>query len=213
MSRPRKARVTRERHLERVREDAERHYREVRLGYRARDMARIGIKLAREGERGAYPSDPLAGSSLGLLRLRGRFSGGGRNPGGISERQYNAGEAWAKLCRRHAAIMGYELKPVKSLSDFDRRGGRSVAPAPPPDLVEEVRDKWSKCYEAIMDECKTHGLGVRNVTYAVCIEGVHPGSLSPRDYGDLRTGLNALARVLIPLDGGARSGRVLAWKG
>src|SRR3989442_641811 len=58
--------------------------------------------------------DALAGFTLGRLLLRNRADPG--DPGSVNEQQYNAGQEWAKLVRRHAAIMGYALGSPKSPS-------------------------------------------------------------------------------------------------
>ena len=47
-----------------------------------------------------------------------------------------------------------------------------------------------------MDVCRTHGLAVRDIVYAVCIDNRNINSLSATDFGNLRIGLNALVKVL-----------------
>lgn len=160
---------------------------QLRVQYRLRDMALDGLG-------NANPTDQLAGSSLGRLRLKGRADNS--DPSGISDVQYWAGERWARLCYRHAAIMGYSLGKIKSPSFSMVPGGISCVSEPSEDEVLEVRRKWSDCYSVLMETSKIYGLGVRDICYAICIENRPISGLSQADYGNLRVGLNALARVM-----------------
>jgi hypothetical protein len=53
---------------------------------------------------------------------------------------------------------------------------------------------------------------VRDIVYAVCIDHRSIASLSPADFGNLRIGLNALAKVLRTATREAR-GRTGVWSG
>jgi hypothetical protein len=160
----------------------------VALAYRARE---VGAKDA---------SDPLAGFTLGRLLLRRRANES--DPSGISRDQHEAGEQWADLVRRHAAIMGYALGRPRSPSLTLVGSGASCAAEPDEAEILAVRRKWSDCYNALMEACRIHGLAVRDVTYAVCVENRPIATLREADFGRLRVGLNALHRVL-----GGRSAR------
>lgn len=157
------------------------------LAYRRRDLLRDGV-------RPEHALDALAGFTLGRLLLRNRADPS--DPGSINEEQYNAGEAWAKLVRRHAAIMGYTLSSPKSPSFVMVGGGLSCEAEAGEDEIVGVRRRFSDCYNALMEACRIHGLATRDVTYAVCLDNRPLGSLSHDDYGHLRIGLNALAKVL-----------------
>ena len=45
-----------------------------------------------------------------------------------------------------------------------------------------------------MEAAKTHGLAVREIVHAVCVENRSLEFLDRADYGNLRVGLNALAK-------------------
>ena len=138
--------------------------------------------------------DALAGFALGRLLLRHRADPG--DPGSVNEHQYNAGQEWAKLVRRHATVMGYALSTPKSPSFVMVGSGLPCAEEPDEAEIASVRRRWSDCYRALMDVCRTHGLTVRDIVYAVCIDNRNINSLSAKDFGNLRIGLNALVRVL-----------------
>lgn len=157
------------------------------LEYRAKELNRDGVSLL-------HVADPMAGScdSLGRLRLRGRE----REVDGISEIQYLAGQEWARIVRKHARIMGYSLYHIKS-PEMELVGkGESCADDPTPEEIADIRDKFRVCYDAVMGACRVFGMGVRNVTYAVCIENVPIYGLSERDLEALRYGLNVLVKAL-----------------
>jgi hypothetical protein len=159
------------------------------LAYRRRDLLRAGISPE-------HALDALAGFTLGRLLLRHRADSS--DPGSINEAQFNAGEAWAKLVRRHAAIMGYTLSSPKSPSFVLAASGLSCMAGPTESEVSSVRRQFANCYGALMEACRLHGLRVRDITYAVCLDDRPLESLSREDYGQLRIGLNALAKIINP---------------
>ena len=160
------------------------------IAVRLRELRRCGVPVR---DRHAA-LDALAGFTLGRLLLRHRADVS--DPGSINEQQYDAGREWAKLVYRHAVVMGYSLGSPKSPSFILVGAGLSCAQEPNEQEIIVVRRRWSDCYRALMETCKTHGLAVRDITYAVCIENRGIDLLQPADYGNLRIGLNALARVL-----------------
>jgi hypothetical protein len=156
-------------------------------------LARRSIELIRDGIEPSHSPDRLAGFTLGRLLLRHRQSP--RSEGSITERQYNAGSEWTAIVHRHAAINGYRLT-VHSPS-FSMVGGMSCARDPSFEEVSGVRRKWSGCYNALMEACRTFGgVRIRDVTYGVCVENWPLDALSRDDYGMLRVGLNAIGRAL-----------------
>lgn len=157
------------------------------LAYRKRDLLRDGIKPE-------HALDALAGFTLGRLLLRHRADPS--DPGSIDEEQYNAGEAWGRLVRRHAAIMGYSLSTPKSPSFLMVAGGLSCEAEPDQTEILGVRRRFSDCYSALMEACRMHGLAVRDVTYTVCLDNRSLETLTRDDYGHLRIGLNALKKVV-----------------
>jgi hypothetical protein len=62
-----------------------------------------------------------------------------------------------------------------------------------------------------MDVCRTHGLAVRDIVYAVCIDNRNFNSLSATDFGNLRIGLNALVKVL-RTEAPEPQGRIGVWR-
>jgi len=166
------------------------------LFYRMRDLARDGASIER-------PDDALAGFTLGKLLLRWRSN----KADGISVKQYEAGQRWSAIVQEHAKLMGYDLF-VRSPRFEKISPGFDNEIEPDEDAPEgsEARELWIKvtrikrvfvaCYDALMAECKLHGINVRDVTYGVCVENWRAGGLSQRDFQDLRVGLNSLARVL-----------------
>jgi hypothetical protein len=174
------------------------------IAVRLRELRRDGVPV--QDRQGAL--DALAGFTLGRLLLRNRADPG--DPGSINEQQYDAGQEWAKLARRHAAIMGYALGPPKSPSFVMVGAGLSCAEEPDKAAIAAVRRQWSDCYRALMDECRSHGLAVRDIVYAVCIDNRNINSLSATDFGNLRIGLNALVKVLRTAKA-KRQGRTSVW--
>jgi hypothetical protein len=153
-------------------------------------IARQAAELRRAGIPETHAGNQLAGFTLGKLRLRGP-----NDPGGISEEQYQAGNAWAILVHRHAAIMGYRLS-IATPSFSSVIGGSSCAKEPGDDEVLAVRRRWSDAYNALVSASRDHGLRVRDVTYGVAVENWPLERLSEADYGLLRVGLNVIGKAL-----------------
>lgn len=164
----------------------------------------LAVRIRENEKNGLYldqPGDALAGFTLGILLLRGRQDRG--NPGGITQTQYDAGDRWASIVRRHSNIMGYELKrgaSVKSPSFSMVGGGRNTNPDADDEQIAAARDAFRVTYDAIMALKEAYGsttaIQVRNVLYAICIENIPVNDLSEVDCGNARLGLNTLARTL-----------------
>jgi hypothetical protein len=174
------------------------------IAARLRELDRAGVRS--RDLRDAL--DPLAGFTLGRLLLRHRASP--HDPGSIDEQQYEAGQQWAALVYRHAAIMGYSIASPQSPPLLLLPRGTSCRPDPSARTVKRVRRLWSNCHRALTEVCEIHGDAVRDIIYAVCIENRGIERLKPADYGNLRVGLNALAKVfrITPSPGSAP---VRAW--
>jgi len=151
---------------------------------RVRELAKVGLS-----ERHAL--DPLAGFTLGQLHLRHRNFP--EDPSGITQEQYDAGEAWVRLVRRHAEIVGYPLGRPKSPGFVLVASGMSCAPEPDQDVIADVCRRWNDCRM----ELQASGDRVVRICYAVCIDDVPAQGLGFDDFGNLRLGLNVLARVLV----------------
>jgi hypothetical protein len=152
------------------------------------DEIRAVVLAQRVREVGAaHAADPLAGSSLGRLLLRGD----------ITQAWHDAGDRWAALVRRHAVLMGYSI--TRSAPSFVMVGnGLSCRPEPDEDVITRTRRDYSDCYRALMNaglEIR-EGTSVALICYAVCVDDRAVESLSEHDINNLRAGLGALAKVL-----------------
>lgn len=165
-----------------------------------RSLAARGRDLRADGIDASHARDPLSGFTLGRLRLIGLAGerGDEGDPRGISARQYEAGDAWARLCRRHSAIMGYSMGSPKSpgfvmVSNGLDRGGELDE-----DEVIRIRRRWSDCYAALMRAGVLHGVGTKIalIAWDVCVNNRQIASMAEDDFGNLRIGLNSLGRVL-----------------
>jgi hypothetical protein len=136
--------------------------------------------------------DGLSGFTLGKLLLRWRANK--NDPGGVSQQQYEAGESWAKICRQHAHIRGTNRAPGSPW--FTLVGGGSSSGDMDDETVQRIRRQFSECFDVLMVETRTHGQGVWRVTYGCAVENWPLKQLNSEDYGHLRTGLNALSKVL-----------------
>ncbi len=161
------------------------------LFYRGRDLELDGIHPR-------HADDALAGTTLGRLYLRHQSDA--QNPGGISREQYNAGNRWCEIVHRHASIMGYSLGSPRSPSDIMVGHGLSCTAEPTDEEISRIRDQYRECHEALSAASVGppigHGSLVMLATYGVCVEDRPVSTLTTADYGALRIGLNALARVL-----------------
>lgn len=135
----------------------------------------------------------LAGFTLGRLYLRHQANP--QDPGAIDKNQYEAGEAWQKIVHRHAAMMGYKLH-IHTPSFVMVGNGMDCRMEPDDDQIMKLRRRFEDCYNSLMAACADHGIRVRDVTYGVAVENWPASSLSEKDYGQLRIGLNAIGRVL-----------------
>ena len=91
--------------------------------------------------------------------------------------------------------MGYNLR-IASPNFAMVGGGKSVSAEPDRDLIMAIRRQFEESYDALMEASRTHGYRVSKVTYGVCVDDWPILVLTEEDYGSLRTGLNALERVL-----------------
>ena len=93
------------------------------------------------------------------------------------------------LTRARVAISPCASRPVapptqsKSPSFVMVAGGLSCEAEPGENESVAVRRRFSDCYNALMEACRMHGLIVRDVTYAVCLDNRPLDSLSAADYG------------------------------
>jgi hypothetical protein len=165
----------------------ERRLREagVPLTFRKMEMTKLGWREVTK----RTATDRMSGFTLGILRLRGKG-----DPGGISEEQFNAGDGFCRIVHQHAAVMGYRLSvPSPSLMLIGLGGSSHEDDA---ETIARVRRRFQRCFDALMEASRADGKRVWQVTYGVCVENWSPGQLSAEDFGSLRTGLNALRKVV-----------------
>jgi hypothetical protein len=143
-----------------------------------------------------HADNPLAGHVLGRLRLRHQ-SHGPQDPCSISQDQYEAGERYAVIAGRHAVIMGYASGSPQSARLEVAASGLACREEPEEEVILRVRRQFSDCYRVLMDAGRDIGQGVKValVTYDICVDRRGMESLTAQDIGNLKVGLNALARL------------------
>jgi len=143
-----------------------------------------------------HANNPLAGHALGRLRLRHQPHGP-QDPCSISPEQYEAGERYAVIAARHAAIMGYVTGSPRAAAFGLLAAGASCLEEPDEAVILAVRREFADCYRALMEAGRAIGQGakVALVTYDACLDRRAFESLTRRDIGNLKVGLNALARL------------------
>jgi hypothetical protein len=117
----------------------------------------------------------------GRLRLRGL----------LSQDQYDSCEAYGALARRHAALMGYAVNPLRSL-DFERTSASTGTDAGNVDEAEaeRVRGRFRIAYSAVV----AVSIAAAMLTYDLAVDRLGMEQ-AQADMGELRRGLNALDRM------------------
>lgn len=131
----------------------------------------------------------LAGSTLGILALRGADSSAG-----ISESQRAAGESFTLTHRRHAQLMGFRRATVASPNLVGVIGGQAEESFP--GELDEVRGRMTRYMLALQQAGQTHGRGTVEAVWAVCIDQCPIEQLTAESIGALRIGLNSIGRVM-----------------
>ena len=166
------------------------------IAVRERELRKDGIILQFKRFDGvreitkSTATDAKAGFTLGKLLL---FHEQGDRERGISRQQYEAGDYWSGLCRRHASIMGYSLG-MKSFA-LGTIGGLSTQ-EPLEETVIYVRRQWSDCYNGLCGLMSDYGDRPLKLAFGVCVEDWPVGALNASDYGFLRIALNTIGRSL-----------------
>jgi hypothetical protein len=160
-------------------------------------LVRAVVLAQRVREVGAeHAANPLAGHTLGRLRLRHQPHGP-QDPCSISPEQYDAGERYATIAARHAALMGYVTGSPRAAAFGLLAAGASCLEEPDEEVILAARREFADCYRALMDTGRAIGQGVKValVTYDACLDRRSLDGLSRQDIGNLKVGLNALARL------------------
>ena len=143
-----------------------------------------------------HADNPLAGHALGRLRLRHQPHGP-QDPCSISQEQYEAGERYARIALHHARIMGYVSGSPQSARLDGTLGGAALTEEPDAETIARVRRAFADCYRVLMDAGRAIGQGtqVALATYDICLDRRRMEALTPIEIGNLKVGLNALARL------------------
>lgn len=140
--------------------------------------------------------NPLAGSCLGQLRLRGPHD----DPGGISQAQYAAGARYGAAHAKYRSLVGLPSPTTKSASAaiIGRMTGH---PADPDEKqVAELRETLQACRNALNAAAAENGGGVITATLSVILDDPDITTLTRDHICALRVGLNALGRAFEQID-------------
>ena len=167
MGRPKAKNVIRDK-SGKVRGEPEAAVKSVAWAYRAKDVP------------AKYVNDPLAGFTLGRLKLAKL----------IDQDEFNAGEDFAKLIRRHAYVHGYQIDRLVS-PGFEMV---SYGVACGDDLSEEAIANTKSAFKAAYSTLVSLGIRIATTTYDICLERIPAGSITEVDLTDLGKGLRALSK-------------------
>lgn len=136
-----------------------------------------------------HPDDAknqLTGSSFGRLCWRGD----------ISRQQYDSGVAWAYTVHRFNQVVGFGAGLPKTSGVYTEMVAYGLSTDPEPDLktIEELKSEVNNIRREIKDHCSAYAAAALAVLRDVILADRHERSLSPKELGNLRCGLNALVR-------------------
>lgn len=147
-------------------------------------LMQIGLTAAAAQK---HALDPMAGTSLGRLRLRAD-----QGYDGISDAQYRAGEVFTSTHRRHAQLSGFR-RPSPASGNLNGHSGPGMG-----DVAEtypgETRDIAKRLSDFI--EAMAHDRAAFEAVWAVCVNDHPEKSMTAENVGALRVGLNAIARLI-----------------
>jgi hypothetical protein len=156
------------------------------------DLSVVLNQPHRRDFKGDARKSELLGYPLGRLRLGDQ----------VSETQHRAGNEWALLVRSYAGAMGIPLGSPRSGSDHPEiasgmGGGSGPLPgtAEHEKRIQRLRERYEGCFERLSLLGRSLGRGnqILVAMRRVCIEERYPND---SELGDLRLGLNAMAREL-----------------
>lgn len=166
------------------------------IAVRERELRNDGIILHQLRYNGvsevptSTATDAKAGFTLGRLLL---FHEQGDRARGINRKQYETGEFWGSLCRRHSAIMGYSLGLKSPI--LGQVNGLSTT-EPLEETILYVRQQWSNAYNGLRCLIQDYGDRPLKLSFGVCVENWPVGVLTANDYGLLRIALNTIGQAL-----------------
>lgn len=165
------------------------------LAVRERELKADGLILkfrklegGREVEK-RTAEDRLSGYTLGKLLLRTRQG----IPGGITQEEFEACEAWASLVVSRKSIDDSRKLEAKTPS-FIMVGGGGHSAEMAQDRIDRIRRRWLECeLEFGKLPCPWK---VKQAMYGVCMEGWSLSDVSEADLSNLRTGAQAVRCAL-----------------
>lgn len=136
-----------------------------------------------------HPDDArnqLTGSSFGRL-LWGEQ---------ITRQQYDSGVAWAYTIHRFQQVVGFNAGLPKTSGVYSEMVAYGLSTDPEPDLktVEELKSEVNNIRREIRDHCSAFAQASVSILRDVILADRHERTLSARDMGNLRCGLNALVK-------------------
>jgi len=165
------------------------------LAVRERELKADGLILkfrklegGREVEK-RTAEDRLSGYTLGKLLLRSRQG----LPGGITQQEFDALEAWASLVVARKAIDDSRKLEAKTPS-FIMVGGGGHSTEIAQDRIDRIRRRWFECeFELNQLQCPWK---IKQAMYGVCLEAWPLSQVSEADLSNLRTGAQAIICAL-----------------
>jgi len=147
--------------------------------------------------------DPLWGSTLGQMRLRGiafeKSNGQGqRDPLSIDMTQYDTANRYQKLIFQYRRLKGIPSPNPKSPAFSDWIRGTTNAPDLDDEEIQKICGRHSDARRMLLDTGMTHGQGSRVnwIVYEIVIMDRSIDLILPNDFGNFKLGLNSLARVV-----------------
>jgi hypothetical protein len=173
------------------RSEAERDHRPVEPSH-VIQAAGVAIRIKFAGATQENALDALHGTTIGQLRLRGQMG----DPSGISVTQHGAAHNYRGRVLAYHRLMGIPSPHPRALDLLYGSRGQSCLPESDTAVIDEIKGEFRNCRRVLLDCGAAIGLGSRinAIVYAVVIEDMNIGGLRSDDFGNLRNGLNALAR-------------------
>lgn len=140
----------------------------------------VAARVRQQGVSEKQAEGAMAGSVLGLMRLRER----------ITESEFEAGERFGLDMERYYSLTGIPHPSAKA-QDIGRV--RGVGGDPSPAAVRAASDK-RMVLEGVLGRADSNGRPVTTVVKRVCVMDDDSGVWEPHMIGFLRRGLKALAK-------------------
>jgi hypothetical protein len=175
------------------RPEAERDHRPVEPAHVIQGPA-LAIRIKHMGATADNAKDENHATTLGQMLLR--WKANQTDPSGISRDQFTAAGDYRRVVVSHHRLMGVPSANPRATDLLCPGKGIDCSPEPDQEVIDRIRGEFRNCRRVLLDCGAEVGAGSRinKLVYAVCIEDVHISTLQWFDFGNLRNGLNALAR-------------------